>query len=176
LHPQDDDHLADVLPDPFSLPHIKLYASEVDIMEVVARCPRKSSPHVDGWRFEILRALGSPCTLTGLAKAIVNARVPPCVASFLASVTLIPLDKLDPEQRRAQEKELPGRKGTLRPIEMGSILVRFANYALLAVTGDEVSQWLAAWRQFRVGVRGGVEIVKFMVRAALDASPDWADV
>jgi hypothetical protein len=39
LHPQNDDDLADVLPDPFSLPHIKLRASEVDIMEVVARCP-----------------------------------------------------------------------------------------------------------------------------------------
>jgi hypothetical protein len=63
LHPHDDDDLADVLPDPFSLPRIKPYASEVDIMEVVARCPRKSSPHVDGWRFETLRALGSPCTV-----------------------------------------------------------------------------------------------------------------
>jgi hypothetical protein len=40
LHPQDDDDLADVLPDPFSLLCIKIYASEVDIMEVVARCPR----------------------------------------------------------------------------------------------------------------------------------------
>jgi hypothetical protein len=44
---------------------------EVDIMEVVAKCPRKSSPHVDGWRLKTLRALGSPCTLTSLAEAIV---------------------------------------------------------------------------------------------------------
>jgi hypothetical protein len=97
LHPQDDDDLVDVLPDPFPLPRIKLHASEVYIMEVVARCPGKSSPHVDGWRFETLRALGSPCTLTGLAEAVVNVEVPPGVASFLASATLIPLDKLDPE-------------------------------------------------------------------------------
>jgi hypothetical protein len=48
LHPQDDNDPADVLPDPFSLPRIKLHASEVDIMEVFARYPRKSSPHVDG--------------------------------------------------------------------------------------------------------------------------------
>jgi hypothetical protein len=79
LHPQDDGDLADVLPDPFSLPRIKevwrrLHVPKVDIiMQVVARCPRKSSPHVDGWRFETLRALGSPCTLTYLAEAIVNA-------------------------------------------------------------------------------------------------------
>jgi hypothetical protein len=59
LHRQDDDDLADVLPDPFSLPRFKLRASEVDIMEVVARYSRNSSPHVDGWRFETLRALGS---------------------------------------------------------------------------------------------------------------------
>jgi hypothetical protein len=40
-----------------------------------------------------------------------------------------------------------------------------------------VSQWLAARHQFGVGVHGGgVEIVQFMVRAALDASPDWADI
>jgi hypothetical protein len=48
LHPQDDDDLADVLPHPFSLPRIKFRASELDTMEVVARCPRKSSPYVDG--------------------------------------------------------------------------------------------------------------------------------
>jgi hypothetical protein len=168
------------LPDPFSLPRIKLRASEVDIMEVVARCPRKSSPHVDGWRFETLRALGSPCTFTGSAEAIVNAEVPPGVTSFLASATLFPLDKFDPEQRRAQEQEVCDQKGTLRPIEIGSVLVRFVNRALLAVIGsvscDEVSQWLAARHKFGVGVRGGVEIVQFMVRAALDASPDWADM
>ena len=39
LHPQDDDDLTDLLPDPLSLPRIKLRASEVDIMEVVARYP-----------------------------------------------------------------------------------------------------------------------------------------
>jgi hypothetical protein len=92
------------------------------------------------------------------------------------------LDKLDPEQRRAQEQEgaqkkkkeqeLRDQKGMLRPIGIRSGLVRFANRALLAVIGDEVSQWLAGRHQFGVGVRGGVEIVKFMVRAALDASLD----
>jgi uncharacterized membrane protein len=100
--------------------------------------------------------LGSPCTLTGFAEAIVNAKVPPGVASFLASATLIPLEKLDPEQRRAQEQELRDQKGTLRPIGIGSVLFRFANRALLAVIGDSVSQWLAARHQFGVGVRGGV--------------------
>jgi hypothetical protein len=43
-HPQDDDDLADVVPDPFSLLRIKLRALEVDIMAVVVKCPRKSSP------------------------------------------------------------------------------------------------------------------------------------
>jgi hypothetical protein len=101
--PQDDEDLADVLLGPFALPRIKLRASEADIMKFVARCSRKSSPHVDGWRFELLRPLGSPCTLTGLAEAIVNAKAPLGVASFLVSATLIPLDKLNPEQRHAQE-------------------------------------------------------------------------
>jgi hypothetical protein len=93
--------------------------------------------------FETLRASGSPCTLTGSAEAIVNTMVPPCFASFPASATLIPVDKLDPEQRRAQEQELRDQKGTLRPIENGSVLAHFANRARLAVIGDEVSQWLA---------------------------------
>jgi hypothetical protein len=48
LHPQHDDDLADVFLDPFSLPRFKIHAPEVDIIEVVARFPRKSSPHVDG--------------------------------------------------------------------------------------------------------------------------------
>jgi hypothetical protein len=127
LHPQDDDDIAEVLPDPFSLPRIKLRASKVDIMEVVAICPhRKFNPHVDGWRFETLRALGSSCTLTGLAEAIVNAEVPQGVASLLASATLIRLDKLDPEQRRAQEQELCYPKGTLRPKVPGTEVLRAA--------------------------------------------------
>jgi hypothetical protein len=50
-------------------------------MEVVGRYSRKSSSHVDGWRFGNLRALGSHCTLTGLAEAIVNAEVPLGAAS-----------------------------------------------------------------------------------------------
>jgi hypothetical protein len=39
-----------------------------------------------------------------------------------------------------------------------------------------VSQWLAARHEFGVGVRGGVDVMQFMVQAALDASPDWADM
>jgi hypothetical protein len=165
----------DVLPDPFSLPRIKLRAPEVYIMEVVVRCPQKSIPHVDGWRVETLRALTPPCTLTGLAKLIVNAEVAPGAASFFASATLNnPLDKLDPEQRRAPEQELRNQKGTLRPIGIGSVLVRFANCTRIVVI--EVSQWLASGHQFGIGIRGGVEIVQVMFRCPLDASPEWADM
>jgi hypothetical protein len=39
-----------------------------------------------------------------------------------------------------------------------------------------VFQWLAARHHLGVGVHGGAEIVQFMVRAALDASSDWADM
>jgi uncharacterized membrane protein len=132
-------------------------------MEVVAGCPRNPSPHVDYWRFETLHALRSPYTRTGLANLfIVNIEVPQGSTSFLASTTLIPLDKLDPEQRRAQKKELREQKGMLRPIGIGSCLVRFANHALLAVNNDELSQWLAARHQFQVGVRGGLKSVQFI--------------
>jgi hypothetical protein len=105
-----------------------------------------------------------------------NALVPLGTASFLASATLIPHDKLDPDKRRAQEQQLRDQKGTLRLIGIGSVLVRCANRALLAVISDEVSQCWAARHQFGVGVRGKNEIVRFMVRAALGASPDWVDV
>jgi hypothetical protein len=72
LHPQHTVDLTNVLPDPFSLPRTKLKASEVRIVEVVARCYRHSSPQVDGWGFENLRALGTLCSLTGCAEAIMN--------------------------------------------------------------------------------------------------------
>jgi hypothetical protein len=121
--------------------------------------------------------LGSPCTLTGLAKASVNAEVPLNVVTFLASATRIQLDKFEPEHRRTQEQELRDQKGTLHPFGIGSVLVaRFANHALLAVICDEVSQWLAARHQFGVGVRGEAEIAHFMVRGALCASPEWSDM
>jgi hypothetical protein len=61
-------------------------------------------------------------------------------------------------------------------IGIGSVLVRFAKRALLAVIGDEVSQWLAARHQFGLGGRGVVEIVQVMVRAAVDASSEGADM
>jgi hypothetical protein len=67
-------------------------------------------------------------------------------------------------------------EGDVAPIGIGSVLARFPNRALLALIGDEASQWLVARHYPRFGVRGGVEIVQFMVRAALDASPDWADM
>jgi hypothetical protein len=120
--------------------------------------------------------LGLPCIFTGLAEAIVNVEVPRGDASFLASATHIPLDKLDSEQRRAQEKQLCDHKGTWRPIGIGSVLVRLANRALFAVIGDEVPQSSVARHQLGVGVHGEAKIVQFMVRAALDASPDWADM
>jgi hypothetical protein len=66
-------------------------------MKGAAICFRMSNPHVDGWRYENLRALGFPCILTCITEAIVNAEVPLNAASFLASATLIPLNKLDPE-------------------------------------------------------------------------------
>jgi hypothetical protein len=104
----------------------------------------------------------------------VNAWAPQRASSFLASATLIPLDKLDPEQRRTHEQELYNQiKWTLRLIGIGSVLVRFAKRALLAVIVDEVSQWLAARHQFGFGV---VEIVQVMVRAAFDASSEGADM
>jgi hypothetical protein len=124
----------------------------------------------------MLLLTGSLCILTVLAEVIVNVEVPPGDATFLVSATLIPLDKLDPEQRRANEQELHDQKGTLRSIGIGSVSVRFANRALVAAVSDEVSQWLLARHQFGVGVSGGVEIVQFMVRSALGALPDWADM
>jgi hypothetical protein len=42
-----------------------------------------------------------------------------------------------------------------------------------------VTKYLNAWllgTNSGVGVRGGYEIVQFIARAALDASPDWADM
>jgi hypothetical protein len=57
FHPQGDGDLADVLLDPFSLPRNIFPTSGVGIIEVVARCPRKSGPHIDDWVFKTLRAL-----------------------------------------------------------------------------------------------------------------------
>jgi hypothetical protein len=54
LHLQEDDDLAVVLPDPFSPPRITPNASEVDIMEVVARCPRTPSPVVSNTAYVLV--------------------------------------------------------------------------------------------------------------------------
>jgi hypothetical protein len=47
--------------------------------------------------------------------------------------------------------------------------MRMASRVLLAIIGDEVSQWLALRHRSGVGIRRGIEIVQFSVRAALDA-------
>jgi hypothetical protein len=67
---------------------------------IISRIAYNSYPQIITIRYFLQQ--GSLCTLTGFAEAIVNAEVPPSVASFIAYATLIPLDKLDPEQRRAQ--------------------------------------------------------------------------
>eukprot|EP00873_Tetraselmis_striata_P037738 jgi/Tetstr1/458002/TSEL_044513.t1 len=62
-------------------------------------------------------------------------------------------------------------KGSVRPIGIGSVLVRFAMRVLLRAHGEPIAQWLAARGQFGFGVKGGVELVQFLVRSLLDSDP-----
>eukprot|EP00873_Tetraselmis_striata_P001031 jgi/Tetstr1/421295/TSEL_012269.t1 len=74
-------------------------------------------------------------------------------------------------------------KGSVRPIGIGSVLLRFAMRVLLRAHGEPIAQWLAARGQFGFGVKGGVELVQFLALATptleLDAganasAPMWA--
>jgi hypothetical protein len=73
--------------------------------------------------------------------------------------TYIPLDKLDPEQRRAHEQELRDQKGTLRPMVIGSVLGRFANRALFAVIGEScLNGWLLGTN---LGSASAVDLISY---------------
>eukprot|EP00873_Tetraselmis_striata_P002936 jgi/Tetstr1/423200/TSEL_001320.t1 len=171
LHPQTPDPVPCALPDPFSLDRLTFPEASVDVCEVLSSSPNGSAPFLDGIRFEALRALCSRSHLRGIAEAIANAEVPAGVAHFLSSATLVPLDKLTPAERNALELSAGDMKGSVRPIGIGSVLVRFAMRVLLRAHGEPIAQWLAARGQFGFGVKGGVELVQFLVRSLLDSDP-----
>eukprot|EP00873_Tetraselmis_striata_P013704 jgi/Tetstr1/433968/TSEL_023145.t1 len=49
-------------------------------------------------------------------------------------------------------------KGSVRPIGIGNVLVRYAMRVLLRADGEPIAQWFAAPGQFGFGVKGGVEL------------------
>eukprot|EP00873_Tetraselmis_striata_P013745 jgi/Tetstr1/434009/TSEL_002443.t1 len=163
------DHVPCALPDPFSLDRLTFPEASVDVCEVLSSSPNGSAPFLDGIRFEALRALCSRSHLRGIAEAIANAEVLAGVA--LSSATLVPLDKLTPAERNALELSAGDMKGSVRPSGIGSVLVRFAMRVLLRAHGEPIAQWLAARGQFGFGVKGGVELVQFLVRSLLDSDP-----
>eukprot|EP00873_Tetraselmis_striata_P040951 jgi/Tetstr1/461215/TSEL_006352.t1 len=148
LHPQTPDHVPCALMDPFSLDRLTFPEASVDVCEVLSSSANGSAPFLDGIRFEALRALCSRSHLRGIAKAIANAEVPPGVAHFLSSATLVPLGKLTPAERNALELSAGDMKGSVRPIGIGSVLVRYAMRVLLRAHGEPIAQWLAARGQF----------------------------
>eukprot|EP00873_Tetraselmis_striata_P016643 jgi/Tetstr1/436907/TSEL_025680.t1 len=148
LHPQTPDHVSCALPDPFSLDRLTFPEASVDVCEVLSSSPNGFAPFLDGIRFEALRALCSRSHLRAIAEAIANAEVPAGVAHFLSSATLVPLDKLTPAERNALEPSAGDMKGSVRPIGIGSVLVRSAMRVLLRAHGEPIAQWLAARGHF----------------------------
>eukprot|EP00873_Tetraselmis_striata_P001208 jgi/Tetstr1/421472/TSEL_012421.t1 len=152
------DHVPCALPDPFSFYRHTSPEASVDVCDVLSGSPNAgSAPFLLGIRFEALRVLCSRFHLRGIAEVIANAEVPLGVAHFLSSATLMPLDKkFTSAERNAMELNAGDMKGSVWPIGIGSVLVRYAMCVLLRAHGDPIAQWLAACGLFDFGFKSGV--------------------
>ena len=81
--------------------------------------PRMSSPHRDGWIWELTRdAIGEPTTaelFRRFMENFTNGTIPDSMWPFFASATLLPFHKLPQDKRNPTDPKL-------RPITIGSAL------------------------------------------------------
>ena len=144
-----------------------------DLEAALEAAPRRSAAHVDGWRWEHLRDLAALDTFhDGLllyAHAVARVDVPPLVADFLASATLLPFLKrpasvVDGERAAAHAAGQDYTPPT-RPISVSSVLVRLVGSCLLCALEGPLQE-AASPAQYAFRIKNGVEAVQVGVRVA----------
>eukprot|EP00873_Tetraselmis_striata_P001130 jgi/Tetstr1/421394/TSEL_001162.t1 len=107
-----------------------------DHPRVLRREPRLSTGHVDWWRREHIRDLDVPSWRPWVNRCLAD-RCHSRTAAFLASGTVSSLHKDDPAAREERGKSGEPLRVPVRPLGVGSVLVRVASaHALVQVGAD----------------------------------------
>eukprot|EP00873_Tetraselmis_striata_P010788 jgi/Tetstr1/431052/TSEL_020769.t1 len=103
-----------------------------DQRRVLRRAPRLSVGHVDWWPWEHIRDLDVPSWRLWVNRCLAG-RCHSRTAAFLASGTVFALHKDDPAAR--EERAKTGEPLRVRPLGVGSVLVRVASAHVLVQVG-----------------------------------------
>eukprot|EP00873_Tetraselmis_striata_P008839 jgi/Tetstr1/429103/TSEL_019065.t1 len=118
-----------------------------DQRRVMRRAPRLSAGHVDWWRWEHIKGLDVPSWRLWVNRCLAR-RCHSRTAAFLASGTVFALHKDDPAAREEQEKT--GEPLRVRPLGVGSVLVRLASAHALSHVGADAREAMGpAQRSFK---------------------------
>eukprot|EP00873_Tetraselmis_striata_P044510 jgi/Tetstr1/464774/TSEL_009520.t1 len=105
-----------------------------DQRRVMRRAPRLSAGHVEWWRWEHIRDLDVPSWRLWVYRCLAG-RCHSRTAAFLASGTVFALHEDDPAAR--EERAKTGEPLRVRPLGVGSVLVRLASaHALVQLGAD----------------------------------------
>eukprot|EP00873_Tetraselmis_striata_P018750 jgi/Tetstr1/439014/TSEL_027506.t1 len=108
-----------------------------DQRRVLRRAPRLSAGHVDWWRWEHIRDLDVPSWRLWVNRCLAG-RCHSRTAAFLASGSVFALHKDDPAAREEREKR--GEPLRVRPLGVGSVLVRLASAHALGQVGADARE------------------------------------
>eukprot|EP00873_Tetraselmis_striata_P012446 jgi/Tetstr1/432710/TSEL_022077.t1 len=108
-----------------------------DQRRVLRRAPRLSAGHVDWWRWEHIRDLDVPSWRLCVNRCLAG-RCHSRTAAFLASGSVFALHKDDPAAREEREKR--GEPLRVRPLGVGSVLVRLASAHALGQVGADARE------------------------------------
>eukprot|EP00873_Tetraselmis_striata_P001538 jgi/Tetstr1/421802/TSEL_012705.t1 len=108
-----------------------------DQRRVLRRAPRLSAGHVDWWRWEHIRDLDVPSWRLWVNRCLAG-RCHSRTAAFLASGSVFALHKDHPAAR--EEREKSGEPLRVRPLGVGSVLVRLASAHALGQVGADARE------------------------------------
>jgi hypothetical protein len=143
--------------------------SRDDLHKAFVKMPRRSSTHRDGWRWEHLQALTEHNVavandLLAWIQLLLAGSLPPEIRDFLRSSTLIAFHKLSPEERR----RLAMFDRRIRPIAIGSVLIRAALTLVLILVREPLARYLLQNHQFVFGFSSACDALTHALRVSLE--------
>jgi hypothetical protein len=158
---------------PPAAPELPIGRAELD--KIFINMPRRSSTHRDGWRWEHLRALCEDSV--AVARAFINwlqlllaGSLPSQVLDYLRSSTLMAFNKLSPEEREL----LAATERKIRPIAIGSVLLRAALTLLILLVRNPLTAHLLSVHQFVFGFASACEAITHALHVSMQLHPDWS--
>ena len=159
--------------DPPAAPALPLGHS--DLERIFINMPRRSSTHRDGWRWEHLRALcednvATARSLIAWLQLLLAGSLPAQILDYLRSSTLVAFNKLS----REEQQMLASCERKIRPIAIGSVLIRAALTLVIMFVRSPLAKHLLGVHQFVFGFAAPCEAVTHALHASMQLHPDWS--